>query len=230
MVTVEVSGRVVNADAGDPVGNVRVSFGELCCFSPFTIPREWRVPRDSATSGGDGTFTLPLNLPRDWSSVTLKLTGSGYEDRNFIFESNTAGTRAEIRMFPTLVIRPGESIEVRVERIIVGQLQFHNACAFLGVIPCRRVLVDASPGKPVELEIVSHDTSKPMGLAGDIWDEESVPRLMVAPGGVAYVHGAGTGRLTARRYGKGIAANRSSAAKENGSPTRRTRGARSCLP
>jgi hypothetical protein len=95
-------------------------------------------------------------------------------------------------MYPTLVIKPGESSEVRVQPDV-------NECGFFGNIDCRRVLVDASPGEPVELEIVPHDTSQPMGLAKDDWDETSVPRLMVAPGGVAYVHGPGIARLTARR-------------------------------
>jgi hypothetical protein len=102
-------------------------------------------------------------------------------------------------MYPTLVIRPGESIDVRVESTI-------NLCTFFADNPCRRVLVEASPGEPVELEIVPGDTSKPMGLTADVWDEESLPRLMVAPGGSAYVvwdeGGADTtrqGRLTARR-------------------------------
>jgi hypothetical protein len=95
------------------------------------------------------------------------------------------------------VIRPGESIEVRVESTI-------SRCAFAGTFACRRVLVEASPGEPVELEIVPPDNSKPMGLAPDEWDEESLVRLMVAPGSYGYVvwHGADTtrqGRLTARR-------------------------------
>jgi hypothetical protein len=94
-------------------------------------------------------------------------------------------------MYPTLVIRPGESIEVRVEPDV-------NACAFGGGFDCRRVLVEASPGEPVELEIVPHDTSKPMGLVESVWDEEPVLRLTVA-GGVAYVYNAGSARLTARR-------------------------------
>lgn len=95
-------------------------------------------------------------------------------------------------MYPTLVIRPGESIAVRVDPAV-------SRCAFGGAFDCRRVVVEASPGEPVELEIVPHDTSKPIGLVGDFWDEESVPSLMVAPGGTAYVHGPGTATLRARR-------------------------------
>jgi hypothetical protein len=94
-------------------------------------------------------------------------------------------------MYPTLVIRPGESIEVRVEKGIVH-------CGWVGA--CRRVVVAASPGAPVEVEIVPHDTSKAMGLAEDEEDEASVlRRVMVAPGGRPYIMGAGTARLTARR-------------------------------
>jgi hypothetical protein len=95
---------------------------------------------------GDGTFALPLNLPRDWSLVYLE-TGPGYDDGNWRFEPKTAGTRAEIRIYPTLVIRPGESIDVRVQPTV-------NSCAFTGAFPCRRVLVVASLGEPVELEFI----------------------------------------------------------------------------
>ena len=103
-------------------------------------------------------------------------------------------------MYPTLVIRPGESIEVRVDR--------RHRLVWVGwdAVACRRVLVAASPGDPVELEIVPDDSSKPMALALAIPEYRSssnptmsVRRLMVPPGGVPYVLGAGTARLTARR-------------------------------
>ena len=94
-------------------------------------------------------------------------------------------------MYPTLVIRPGESIDVRVDSSV-------NLCAFGGGFDCRRVLVEASAGTPVELEIVPHDTSNFVGLVESIWDEDPKLRRTVT-GGVAYVYGPGTGTLTARR-------------------------------
>ena len=104
-------------------------------------------------------------------------------------------------MYPTLVIRPGESIEVRL-RVGVDGIE----CWSWGDGgPCRRVLVAASPGDPVELEVVPDDNSKPMALSLDGSfsgpDYMSVRRLMVPPGGFAYVIGPypGTARLTARR-------------------------------
>jgi hypothetical protein len=187
-------GRVVNADAGGPVGNVRVSVRSVS----FEAPRPgWFDPKDTATSGGDGTFTLLLNLPRDWSDVSLELTGPGYDDvsRNFWQQNGTVGgSGAEIRMYPTLVIRPGESIEVRVD--------YTESCGWGGEAgPCRRVLVAASPGDPVELELVTDDSSKPMGLSPDdfLGAYAPVSRLMVPPGSFPYVIGDGTARLTARR-------------------------------
>ena len=97
------------------------------------------------------------------------------------------------------MIRPGESIEVRVDSSGIVW------CGFGNVETCRRVLVAAS-GDPVELEIVPDDSSKPMALGlvvpGYPWilepDDMPVRRLMASPGGFAYVLGAGTGRLTAR--------------------------------
>jgi hypothetical protein len=97
-------------------------------------------------------------------------------------------------MYPTLVIRPGDSLDVRVEGI--------EGCGYGGEAGvCRRVLVAASPGDPVELELVPDDSSKPMGLSPDNFfgAYTPVPRLMVSPGGFPYVIGDGTARLTARR-------------------------------
>lgn len=196
-VTVEFGGRVVNADAGVPVANVQLSLVVLS--SPYPNPDGWVFPKNTATSGGDGTFSLPLNLPSLWRFVSLRLTGpSGYDDREQRFEAKAAADRPAIRMYPTLVIRPGESIDVRVDPDIVW-------CGWDGV-PCRRVLVAASPGAPVELEVAA-DSSEPMAL-GLAWVPEdllyilepdmSVRRLVVPPGRVPYVIGAGTARLTAR--------------------------------
>ena len=207
-VTVEFGGRVVNADAGGPVGNVRVSLGVI------SLPvKDVRVfPKDTATSGGDGTFTLPLNLPSLWKSVSLELTGPpGYDDTSQSYERigpvgdpfrPTAADRPAIRMYPTLVISPGESIEVRVDSSI------NVWCGWDGYA-CRRVLVAGSSDDPVELEVVSHDSGKPMALGlaipGNPYILEpniSVRRLMVPHGRVPYVIGeysTSTATLTARR-------------------------------
>jgi len=206
-VTVEFGGRVVDAEVGGPVGNVRVSV-EAVGVGGRPWPAGFEFP-DTATSGGDGTSTLTVKLPSFWTMVGLKFTGpAGHDDTGGRFEPTAApcriapcwaaADRPQIRMYPTLVIRPGESIDVRVDSTI-------NWCGFGGGFPCRRVLVEASPGEPVELEIVPRDTSKPMGLAPDDWTDQSLVRLMVAPGSSAYVVWDGgdetmrQGRLTARR-------------------------------
>lgn len=201
-VTVEFGGRVVNADAGGPVANVRVSVSALASRGGG-LRSARSTAEEIATSGGDGTFALRLNdVPSDWTMVGLEFTGpAGYDTRGGRLEPTAApcriapcwavADRPEIRMYPTLAIRLGESIEVRVEPSV-------NLCAFGGGFDCRRVLVEASPGTPVELEIVRQDSSWPMGLVESIWDEEPVLRRVVA-GGVAYVYNAGTATLTARR-------------------------------
>ena len=103
-------------------------------------------------------------------------------------------------MYPTLVIRPGESIQVRIDKSLRWCGDVHNWSA-----PCRRVLVAASPGDPVELEVVSHDSNWPMALGlasspdGFILEPDmSVSRLIVPPGRTPYVIGGGTATLTAR--------------------------------
>ena len=78
-VRVEFDGRVVNADAGGPIGNVRVSVRGVSFVG--ARPAGWVNPKDTATSGEDGTFTLPLDLPSSWSHLFLNLTGPpGYDD------------------------------------------------------------------------------------------------------------------------------------------------------
>ena len=193
-VTVEFGGRVVNADSGGPIGNVLVSFAGVSLGERET-PFEWQYLKATATSREDGTFTLPLNLPMGWRRVSFNLIAPpGYDDTFQRFVPTTAADRPAIRMYPTLVIGPGESIAVRVEGI--------EQCGYGGEAgSCRRVLVAASPGDPVELELVPDDSSKPMGLSPDNYfgTDTPVPRLMVPPGGFPYVIGAGTGRLRARR-------------------------------
>lgn len=207
MVKVELGGRVVDADAGGPVGNVRVS---VSFWDPRGVSSSTAYAKETATSGGDGTFTLPITLPPDWTHVALKFTGpAGYDDTGAVFVATGAqcpfspcgapADRPAIRMYPTLVISPGESIEVRID----GSIPV--LCGWDGYA-CRRVLVAASSGDPVELEVASHASSEDMalGLAVAGWGfllepDMSVRRLMVPPGGVPYVIGAGTATVTARR-------------------------------
>lgn len=201
-VTVDFGGRVVNADTGGPIANVRVTVSAVASRGGG-LRSARSTAEEIATTAGDGTFTLRLfDVPSDWTMLGLEFTGpDGYDVRHGRLEptSNPCGIapcwavadRPEIRVYPTLVIRPGESIEVRVDSNA-------NRCAFLGAFDCRRVLVDVSPGTPVELEIVPQDSSQPVGLVESIWDEDPVLRRIVT-GGVAYVYGPGTGTLTARR-------------------------------
>ena len=205
---VEFGGRVVNADAGGPVANVRASPSALSTRGGG-IGSVIADATEIATSGADGTFTLRLNLPSDWREVYLEFTGpAGYDTRGGHFEPTAdpcgigpcwaVADRPAITMYPTLVIRPGESIEVRVDwdMVLCGMM-------LVDIVDCRRVVVEASPGDPVELEIVPHDSSKPMALAlisSQIeFPDMSVRRLKVPPGSIPYVAGAGTATLTARR-------------------------------
>ena len=221
-VTVVFGGRVVDADTGGPVANVGVSVsgggypgpprspvrGEQVVFSGGGDPNE------IATSGADGTFTLPLALWSDWTSVHLQFTGpAGYDDTRRSFEPTAPrcvnspscwapADRTPIRIYPTLVIKPGESIKVR--------LTDDNFLCFiwsaLSSAPCRRVLVAVAPGDLVALDVVPDDSSKPMALLPEsaVEFDGSARRVMVEPGGFAYVWAdygvvGATATLTARR-------------------------------
>ena len=219
-VTVEFGGRVVNADTGGPVANVRVSVSRVRWRLPNGDGDGSTPPKETATSGGDGTFTLPVSLPRDWTRVDLEFTGpAGYDHTSGRFRGPTADScgwfppcwaaadRPAIKMYPTLVIGPGESIDVRVDHTGIVWCG-HPLFGEVQMVTCRRVLVAASPGDSVELEVVAHDSSKPMALGFTLRPEEdwflldpdmSVRRLIVPPGGVPYVLGAGTATLTVLR-------------------------------
>jgi len=192
----------MDADAGGPVGNVRVSVEDVKFHGDE--PAGWVDPKvkDTATSAGDGTFTLATSLPSSWRSVRLGLTSPGYDTIYREVWPINAAVRQTYDVYPTLVIRPGESIDVRVAGI--------EWCGWGGEAgACRRVVVASSPGDLVELELVPNDSSKPLGLVADnyLGAYAPVPRLMVPPNGVAYVIAPpepyitsyGTARLTARR-------------------------------
>jgi hypothetical protein len=219
-VTVVFGGRVVDADTGGPVANVGVSVsGGGYPGPPRSAVRGEQVvysgggeANEIATSGADGTFTLPLNLWSDWTSVGLQFTGpAGYDETHGSFEPTAPrcvnsrscwppADRPAIRMYPTLVIKPGESIKVRVtdDNFLCGGMMMETSC--------RRVLVAAPPGDLVALEVVPDDSSKPMALLPEsaVEFDGSARRVMVEPGGFAYVWAdygvvGATATLTARR-------------------------------
>jgi hypothetical protein len=215
-VTVVFGGRVVDADTGGPVANVVVSVsGGGYPGPPRSAVRDEQVvysgggdANEIATSGADGTFTLPLNLWSDWTSVVFKFTGPAGYDATYGGVQPTcrssscwaAADRPAIRMYPTLVIKPDESIKVRV----TGRI---SLCGWMMMeTSCRRVLVAAAPGDLVALEMVPDDSRNPMALLPEsaVEFDGSARRVMVEPGGFAYVwadygvEGA-TATLTARR-------------------------------
>jgi len=205
--TVAFGGRVVDADTGRPVTNARVSLAAGSNIGGGLYAGSTQV---FTTSGEDGTYALPLALPIGWRFVSLEFTSpAGYDDTAWTFEPAAPPCRAQtpcfaaadrpvIKMYPTLVIRPGESIDVRVDDVV--------RCGWQGYMECRRVLVSASPDDAVELEIVPRDSSKPMALVVAFlhtpwvyeWDQ-SVRRVTLPPGAFVFVAGTGSGTLTARR-------------------------------
>src|SRR5688572_5470899 len=114
-VPLEFGGSVVDADAGGPVANARVSVSGWGHPGPARLPGV-DYSNEIATSGADGTFTLPLNLPSDWTFVSLQFTGpAGYDVTYGSFEPTAdigcvawqscwaAADRPAMRMYPTLV-------------------------------------------------------------------------------------------------------------------------------
>lgn len=100
----EFAGRVVDADSGGPVGNVRISLRSIA--GGGLLQTGFSKDTATATSAADGTFTLSLDLPSSWQRVWLDLTGPpGYDDGDQVFERTTPANRPTVRIYPTLVIR-----------------------------------------------------------------------------------------------------------------------------
>ena len=124
-VTVEFGGRVVNFDAGGPVGNVRVSL-EIVAFSNGSSVRR-------SNGRTDGSFRRTVQRPVEMAhlpsdSISRVLGRMSYLNSPVRLDTtirasgsyrHTPADRPAIRMYPTLVIRPGESIEVRVDSDVI---------------------------------------------------------------------------------------------------------------
>jgi hypothetical protein len=109
----------------------------------------------SAAGDASGTFVLTANLPQDWSSLLLGVDAAGYEPTR-IYINPPLVNAAELRLLPTLSIRPGESLAMRV---FVGSY----VCGFESHL-CRRVVLESPTAEPMDLEVTPADTGQGVGL------------------------------------------------------------------
>ena len=101
---------------------------------------------DITTSDERGAFVAAANLPVGWRDVRISITRDGFEP-TFQYVARARVSSAELRIYPTIVIRPGEAIETIMT---LGQYSCGDEDWM-----CRRVVLDAPAGAPVRLTAVT---------------------------------------------------------------------------
>ena len=196
--TATVAGQVIDADTGQPVGDAVVTIESV---SVFSTTRGGVYSPDgvgtSTVSDGGGGFRLEPGVRDNWLRISLSVRRDGYE--SWDGSTQTIGTGIPIdalvlAVYPTLIVRPGESIQTRVHLR-------HYTCSD-NLSPCRRVVIESTPGEPVEVELVppALDNGLEHGPATTFEFAQYQRRLTVSGGGEVYIVGGSSPvTLTARR-------------------------------
>jgi hypothetical protein len=182
-VSVRVEGRVIDAETEQPIPRATVSTVGVC----YPGRCEAVEQPTSATADDNGMFVITANIPETWSQLQLRPDGVGYETgHGYVTPSSVAA--AELRLLRTLTIRPGESIEMRV---FLGSY----VCGFESHL-CRRVLLQSSPGEPMDLEVIPADAQRDVGLFAGPQAKHplivtSYPRRVTVSAGEVWIYSAG---------------------------------------
>jgi hypothetical protein len=148
MVDVRVEGRVVDADRGTAIPHAVVTLVGFCARGTTEAGGACRnvvPPAPSVTADANGVFALMANIPQTWDGLLLGVSRDGYEAmRNWVRPSDV--TAATLRVFPTLMISPGESFTTHT---FLGG----TVCGDEGYY-CRRVIIKASPGELIDVEVI----------------------------------------------------------------------------
>jgi hypothetical protein len=180
-----LEGRVLD-EQNQPVGGARITLTSIQPTGPKSGP--------SVTADDTGSFSLTLNLPANWRHVTLRAGREGYESNEWVFVSRGQHHAVPIKVYRSLTISPGESIQTTVS------LDFY-AC---GWFECRRVRVNAPSGTLVDIEVFPADGQEYVGLARR--DELSLyplPRQVTVSGGDdVWIVVEQLGRVTLRAAGR----------------------------
>jgi hypothetical protein len=151
-VAVRVEGRVLDGDQGSPVAGaiVRADRG-LSGILQSNV---------TVTTDGQGLFSFTANVSSGWRELLMSVTRDGFEPS--LTWVSPDDLTADVRLVPTLVIRPGQTIEVGV---------FVNSApnCFVESALCRRVIVDGLlPGESVDLDVVPLVDGEKVRLAGPL--------------------------------------------------------------
>ena len=191
-----VAGQVIDADTGQPVDGAVVTIEGVTVLSA-TRGQVYSLDGvgTSAVADGGGGFRLEPGVRDNWTRISLGVRRDGYESWQGSTQTVSPATPIDalvLAVYPTLIIRPGESIQTRVH------LGYYQCGEFL-VLPCRRVVVESAPGEEVELELMPPAPDN--GLEHDPSDVSGrYKRATVFSGGEVYIVGGSSPvTLTARR-------------------------------
>ena len=188
---VRVEGRVIDAETERPIPRATVRTRWVCDRSPKGCEA---IEGTTATGDETGMFVLTVEIAEDWREMMLSVTADGYEATQ-IYINPAVAMDTQLRLLRTLRIRPGESIDMQV---FLG----HYVCGGESHL-CRRVFVE-SAGKPIDLEVISADSQREVGLFGPSHSHPlfvtSLPRRMTVSNGEVWIYAGGPER-TGQRSG-----------------------------
>ena len=204
--TATVAGQVIDADTGQPVDGAVVTI-ESVIVPSATQGQAFSsdgVGTSSAADGGGG-FRLEPGVLDNWTLIQVSVTRDGYEPSHISFRRT--GRRFPVGLpdggapldalvlpvYPTLILRPGESIQTRVH------LNHYN-CGDEFSVPCRRIVVDSAPNEEVAVELVPPLPDNWLEHRPDLDLGPRQRRVTLSGGGEVYIIGGSSPvTLTARR-------------------------------
>jgi len=148
-----VQGHVIDAETGESISRANVTITGVCYpgrCGPVDQPT-------SAAADENGMFLLTADVPQNWLELLLGVTGAGYEPTH-VYVSPPSVMAAELKVFRTLTIRPGESIAMRV---FLGSYVCGDESHL-----CRRVFLESPTAEPLDLEVIPADSQRDVGLFG----------------------------------------------------------------
>ncbi len=187
-VAVRVEGVVIDADTEQAVPEARVTVVHI-----RDLHRPLPRPAPSATSDSNGRFVLTGSFSMGWSEMALGVHRDGYESPVAIYVDPNAAV-STLRVYPTITIRPGESINTHIS---LGSY----VCGWESA-RCRRIVVASAGGEAVNLNLIPLDGQKEIGLfPGDpgTWPYDFRHSVQIAKGEAWIIGVPGRVTVAARR-------------------------------
>jgi hypothetical protein len=190
-----LTGQVIDADTELPIAGATVTTTQISV--PDSMYRKLIKPPQPASAMTDaaGRFEINASFPSGWADAAVGVSKPGYESN----DSYSLNVGDVFRVYPTLTIAAGQTIETRV---YVG----NYACGWESWT-CRRVVVSADAGEELDLETTPIDGTYAFGvvIGEPPRSGNDPPTRVTAAGGHVWLLSSGERnrmvrvRLTARR-------------------------------